>query len=121
MQDAPTEMTGQSPSANWRDRGWIAAAAGLCFFLALGTPRLWDEDEGFFAAAAREMHQRNDWVVPTFNGELFSHKPPFMFWMMRGGFFLFGETDKSYFGCGKNDSRDDDFFYFFCFLECVFD
>lgn len=93
MQDASTEMTGQSPSANWRDRGWIAAAAGLCFFLALGTPRLWDEDEGFFAAAAREMHQRNDWVVPTFNGELFSHKPPFMFWMMRGGFFLFGETE----------------------------
>ncbi len=63
------------------------------FFTNLGVTRLWDQDEAFFARAAVEMQQRHDWVVPYFNGELFAHKPPFMFWMMRIGFELFGVTE----------------------------
>jgi 4-amino-4-deoxy-L-arabinose transferase-like glycosyltransferase len=71
----------------------IAAVAFVVFFANLGATRLWDQDEAFFARAAVEMHQRNDWVVPYFNGEVFAHKPPFMFWMMRTGFVLFGVNE----------------------------
>ncbi|MBX3441312.1 MAG: glycosyltransferase family 39 protein [Planctomyces sp.] len=73
-----------------RDALLIVAAAAAMSLSALGQTRLWDEDEAFFAAAAAEMHRRGDWVVPTFNDELFAHKPPFMYWMMRVGFALFG-------------------------------
>lgn len=33
-------------------------------------------------AAAREMLQRNDWIVPTFNAELRTHKPVLLYWCM---------------------------------------
>jgi 4-amino-4-deoxy-L-arabinose transferase-like glycosyltransferase len=68
----------------------IVAIGLLVFFSGLGATRLWDQDEAFFGRAAVEMHQRGEWVVPYFNGEVFAHKPPFMFWMMRMGFFIFG-------------------------------
>src|SRR5262249_4532650 len=34
-----------------------------------------------------------DLVVPYFNGELFAHKPPFMYWMMQASTSIFGETE----------------------------
>jgi 4-amino-4-deoxy-L-arabinose transferase-like glycosyltransferase len=71
----------------------IVAIASATYFTALGSTNLWDEDEGFFATAAAEMHRRNDWIVPTFNEELFSHKPPLMFWMMRAGYAMFGVNE----------------------------
>jgi 4-amino-4-deoxy-L-arabinose transferase-like glycosyltransferase len=71
----------------------IAAVAVAVFFTNLGVTRLWDQDEAFFARTAVEMQQRNDWIVPYFNGEVFAHKPPFMFWMMRTGFVMFGNTE----------------------------
>ncbi|MCA9226374.1 MAG: hypothetical protein KDA47_12210, partial [Planctomycetales bacterium] len=48
----------------------------------LGSTRFWDQDEGFFASTAAEMYARGDWIVPTFNGRMFGHKPPWMYWMM---------------------------------------
>jgi 4-amino-4-deoxy-L-arabinose transferase-like glycosyltransferase len=54
---------------------------------------LWDQDEPYFARTAVEMHERHDLVVPYFNGELFPHKPPFMYWMMQASASIFGETE----------------------------
>jgi 4-amino-4-deoxy-L-arabinose transferase-like glycosyltransferase len=76
-----------------RDRLLVLAAALVMFFTGLGTTRLWDEDEGFFAATAAEMHHRNEWIVPWYNGEVFAHKPPLMYWVMRLGFYVFGENE----------------------------
>ncbi len=76
-----------------RDRWWVLTAALVTFFTGLGATRLWDEDEGFFAATAAEMHQRNEWIVPWYNGEVFTHKPPLMYWGMRLGFYLFGQNE----------------------------
>src|SRR5215831_1843169 len=70
----------------------IVSVACFAFFTNLGVTHLWDEDEGFFAGTASEMFARHDWVVPHFNGQLFSHKPPFMYWMMMLGFEAFGVT-----------------------------
>jgi len=48
---------------------------GVVLWLGLGTTHFWDQDEGYYASVAREMFDRQDWIVPTFNQELFAHKP----------------------------------------------
>jgi len=56
----------------------VTAAIFLTF---LGSARLWDRDEPRNARAAEEMLERGDWIVPTFNGQLRSHKPILLYWM----------------------------------------
>lgn len=75
------------------DLAWITLIGGIMFFTNLGVAGLWDEDEPIYASCAREMIQRSDWVVPTYNGEVFPDKPPLMFWTMMAGFALFGFTE----------------------------
>jgi 4-amino-4-deoxy-L-arabinose transferase-like glycosyltransferase len=71
----------------------LFAVAAAVFLPRLGATRLWDDDETFFAQVAREMYDRGDVVVPWFNQALFSHKPPFMYWMMMGAYSVFGVTE----------------------------
>ena len=71
----------------------LVAVATVVFCARLGATRLWDDDETFFAQTAREMYERGDLVVPTFNQALFSHKPPFMYWMMIAAYHVFGVTE----------------------------
>ncbi len=61
--------------------------------LNMGNTHLWDQDEGFYAATSAEMHARHDWITPTFNGKLFAHKPPMMFWGMIAGYHAFGVSE----------------------------
>jgi 4-amino-4-deoxy-L-arabinose transferase-like glycosyltransferase len=35
-----------------------------------------------YAEVAKEMIQSGDWVVPRFNGEIYLHKPPLLFWLI---------------------------------------
>lgn len=78
---------------NWRPLLAIVLTAGCVFFLGLDRSRLWDQDEGYFATTAAEMYARNDLIVPTFNGKLFGHKPPLMYWGMMAGYRLFGVNE----------------------------
>jgi len=71
----------------------LVALAAVVFLTGLGGTRLWDDDETFFAQTAREMFERGDLIVPWFNQALFSHKPPFMFWMMIAAYKIFGVTE----------------------------
>jgi 4-amino-4-deoxy-L-arabinose transferase-like glycosyltransferase len=68
----------------------LALAAALVFFTNLGVPHLWDEDEPRNAACAREMLERGDWVVPTFNYELRTQKPVLLYWLIMASYSLFG-------------------------------
>ena len=61
--------------------------------IQVGNTHLWDQDEGFYATTAAEMHARNDWIMPTFNGKLFAHKPPLMYWGMMLGYQAFGVSE----------------------------
>lgn len=60
----------------------VAALAAVIMLTNLGGPRLWDDDEPRNAWAAIEMMMRNDWIVPTFNAELRTHKPVLLYWCM---------------------------------------
>lgn len=71
----------------------LTAVGCLVFFFNLGGPRLWDRDEPRNAACAREMLERDDWVVPTFNGELRVLKPAMKYWLMMSAYKIFGVNE----------------------------
>jgi 4-amino-4-deoxy-L-arabinose transferase-like glycosyltransferase len=63
------------------------------FFAFLGTSfiflffNLWgrsleNHDYLRYAEVAKEMIQSGDWIIPRFNGEIFLHKPPLLFWLI---------------------------------------
>lgn len=68
----------------------ISLVGGLVFFVHLGTPALWDEDEPLYASVALDMYQRADPVVPRYNGQLFAEKPPLAYWLMMLGYWVLG-------------------------------
>src|SRR5262245_43827954 len=59
----------------------------------LGGPKLWDRDEPRNGECAREMLINSDWVVPTFNGELRTHKPVLLYWCIMTSYLAFGVTE----------------------------
>ena len=56
----------------------------------LGTPSLWDVDEGVNVGCTHEMMASGTWIVPTFNGELRTAKPVMLYWIQRASFNIFG-------------------------------
>ncbi|HUQ96585.1 MAG TPA: glycosyltransferase family 39 protein [Chitinophagaceae bacterium] len=78
----------QPVSSRWL---WLLfLGAVVLLFSSLGKMPLWIYDEVRNAECAREMWERKDWIVPTFNGELRNLKPPLHYYFMAGGFQLFG-------------------------------
>ncbi len=73
-----------------RDPLIVLLVATLIFTARLGAAGLWDEDEPRNAACAREMLEREDWVVPTFNYELRTQKPVLSYWLMMASYRMFG-------------------------------
>jgi 4-amino-4-deoxy-L-arabinose transferase-like glycosyltransferase len=51
---------------------------------------LWEPDEARFTYVAWEMDQSVSWMVPMRNGEIYAHKPPLMFWLIKASTFLTG-------------------------------
>ena len=78
---------------NWRASVVVAVIALPCFFAALGSIRLWDEDEPKNAVCGREMFVRNDWVVPTYNDKLSLDKPVLLYWGMILAYHVLGVTE----------------------------
>jgi len=71
----------------------ILLTAFAVFFIGLGAPKLWDEDEPEYARCTQEMLHRGDYIVPTFNNHLWTDKPVLLYWMMMGSFSVFGQTE----------------------------
>lgn len=62
-------------------------------FSGLGSPAGGTHpDEGLYLQAAREMHERGDWLTPTVDGRPDFTKPPLLYWAMAFSFSLFGMT-----------------------------
>jgi 4-amino-4-deoxy-L-arabinose transferase-like glycosyltransferase len=71
----------------------LLGLSALLLFPGLGKTPLWIYDEVRNAECAREMYERNDWIVPTFNGGLRTLKPPLHYYFMFGGFKIFGVNE----------------------------
>ncbi len=50
-------------------------------------------DEALYAAAAREMLERGDWIVPSFNYEPRYQKPILSYWLIGAAYQLFGVNE----------------------------
>jgi 4-amino-4-deoxy-L-arabinose transferase-like glycosyltransferase len=72
--------------------GGLLLVAGLASLL-LRTP--FPVDETRYLSVAWEMWHNGDFILPTLNGEPYSHKPPLLFWLMHAGWALFGVNDYS--------------------------
>jgi 4-amino-4-deoxy-L-arabinose transferase-like glycosyltransferase len=71
----------------------LAALWLLLVALALYLRPLWPVDETRYLSVAWEMWARGDFLVPYLNGAPYSHKPPLLFWLMQGGWAVFGVND----------------------------
>lgn len=75
----------------WR---WLMLALPLASFLPwLGTPPLFDVDEGAFAEATREMFERGDFLFTYLNGSPRFDKPILSYWLQALFVALLGPTE----------------------------
>jgi 4-amino-4-deoxy-L-arabinose transferase-like glycosyltransferase len=74
----------------------LLGALGLALFITnLGGPSLWDLDEGRNATCAAEMMEADNWVIPTFNGDLRVDKPALLYWLQIAAYNAFGVNEFS--------------------------
>ncbi len=71
----------------------VISIAVVTFFAFLGSSKLWDRDEPRNARCAWEMLERGDWIVPTFNDELRTHKPILLYWLTMMSYSVFGVSE----------------------------
>lgn len=67
---------------------WAAVAVGNIWLSPL-----WPVDETRYVSVAWEMWWRGDFLVPHVNGQPYSHKPPMLFWLIHGGWAVFGVNE----------------------------
>jgi 4-amino-4-deoxy-L-arabinose transferase-like glycosyltransferase len=60
----------------------LVLLAALLFFPALGARDFWAPVEPRYAEIARIMFTKGEWIVPTVNGDLYTDKPIFYFWLV---------------------------------------
>ncbi len=70
--------------------GFLLPLVILAFFWQLGTPALFDLDEGAFSAATWEMLQRGDFITTFLNGEPRFDKPILIYWLQALSVSAFG-------------------------------
>jgi 4-amino-4-deoxy-L-arabinose transferase-like glycosyltransferase len=76
---------------------WMVAAGialiVLCVYLfAASRTTLWDRDEAWYGRPAVEMLESGDYIVPRFNGEMWTDKPILYYWLEAAAIRLFGPT-----------------------------
>ncbi len=77
---------------NWALIAILLLAAGLYFF-QLGTPSVWDNDEGQLMGSSLEMVGSGEYLTPHLNSAVYFHKPPLFAWLTALVFKLFGCTE----------------------------
>src|SRR5437763_8271966 len=76
---------------------WLTVAAVLAsFFWMLGTPPLFDVDEGAFSQATLEMFQRGDFLSTYLNGEPRYDKPILIYWLQAASVAVLGTSELAF-------------------------
>jgi 4-amino-4-deoxy-L-arabinose transferase-like glycosyltransferase len=73
--------------------GLVLAGIALLYIGVSCTPVIFDDNEGLYADAVREMHARGDWLVPMSNGFPRVQKPPLVYWTMLVSTAVLGENE----------------------------
>ncbi len=71
---------------------WLFALLAFLLLFRLGATPIYILDEAKNAQCAKEMMQSNNLIVPTFNGELRTDKPPLHYFFMIAAYKMFGAT-----------------------------
>jgi len=73
---------------------WVLTIAAVLYLLpGIAELPLVDRDEPRFSRATVEMMERENWVVPYFNGDYRFDKPPLTYWWMSLHYRIFGVTE----------------------------
>jgi 4-amino-4-deoxy-L-arabinose transferase-like glycosyltransferase len=80
------------------ERPWLAllvvlGVAALADLVGLRERVLIVGDEALYATAAREMLERGDWIVPSFNYEPRYQKPILSYWLIAASYHVFGVSE----------------------------
>ena len=63
------------------------------YLLIAGSSTLWDRDEPRYARVTAEMVESGNYLVPTFNGEVWFDKPILLYWLMSVPVRLLGPSE----------------------------
>lgn len=69
---------------------WLLTATSAILLIRLGATPIYILDEAKNAQCANEMMQHHNWIVPTFNSELRTDKPPLHYFFMILAYKIFG-------------------------------
>ena len=78
----------------FRDVALLVLFTSLLNLAALGTRDLWNPNEPIYGLAVKEMFERQDWLVPTVNGQTFAEKPILYFWAALVSSHALGEVSE---------------------------
>jgi 4-amino-4-deoxy-L-arabinose transferase-like glycosyltransferase len=67
----------------------------VLLWFGLGSYSLFDNNEGLYAAVARDMLLRQDWISPHLNGVAYPEKPPLFYYLLTAAFAIFGANEWS--------------------------
>ena len=59
----------------------LTAVAVLLFLSGLGTRDFWAPGEPIYGEVIRVMFEKNNWLVPMLNGQIYADKPVLYFWL----------------------------------------
>lgn len=74
----------------WHKLTLISIVSFVLLSANIGGYSIYILDESKNSQCAREMAARGDWIVPTFNGELRTDKPPLHYFFMGASYAIFG-------------------------------
>lgn len=96
METSEAQSLRSGARSPWRDHLFGLAIFLLAVIFYVGNasqPVIFDDNEGLYAGAVREMVQRGDWLLPTNDGLPRIQKPPLTYWAMLGSVSLFGMNE----------------------------
>jgi 4-amino-4-deoxy-L-arabinose transferase-like glycosyltransferase len=84
---------GMGETGRWRRLAICGLIAGVLYLPALGSPALWEPDEGRYAEIAREMLVSADYITPRDDWVRYFEKPPLMYWATAASIRALGENE----------------------------
>lgn len=73
-----------------RELGWFLLFAFVLIAAGMGLRDPWPSDEPRFTLVARQMVESGQWLIPQRGSDLYSDKPPMLFWLEGAAFKLTG-------------------------------